>query len=86
MKWLIIMLVVLMPVIGFGEEEGMPGADPSVSGAPEFEQQSDQSAQEPGRESEPAKPVDVTEKVPSTQSDKNVNSGVKFQTIEDLNK
>ena len=85
MKWLIIMLVVLMPVIGYGEEEGMPG-DPSASGAPEFEQQSDPSAQEPVMEGEPAKSADTAGKALSPQSDKNVNSGVRFQTIEDLNK
>ena len=86
MKWLIILMVVVLPVIASAEDEGAPVPDPAASGAPEVESQSDQRTQEPGRDADPVKPVDTAEKVPSPRVDKDVNSGVRFQSIEDLNK
>lgn len=87
MKWLIILMVVVMPVITFAEDEGAPGADPAAfAGAPEVESPSEPRTQEPGRDGDPAKTLEGAEKAPATRGDKDVNSGVRFQSIEDLNK
>jgi hypothetical protein len=85
-KWLIILLVVALPVVVFAEDEGAPVTDPADSGAPVVESSGDLRAQEPVRDGEPAKPGDTVGKVPPPQRDKDDKSGVRFQSIEDLNK
>jgi hypothetical protein len=85
-KWLIILLVVALPVVVFAEDDGAPVTDPADSGAPVIESLGDQRAQEPVKDGEPAKPGDAVGKVPPPQGDKDDKSGVRFQSIEDLNK
>jgi hypothetical protein len=85
-KWLIILLVVALPVVVCAEDEGAPVIDPADSGAPVVESSGDQRDQEPARDGEPAKHGDAAGKVPPPQGDKDEKSGVRFQSIEDLNK
>jgi hypothetical protein len=85
-KWLIILLVVALPVVVFAEDEGTPVIDPADSGAPVVDSSGDQHAQEPVKDGEPAKTGDAVGKMPPPQGDKDDKSGVRFQSIEDLNK
>ena len=86
MKWLIILMMVVLPTIASAEDEVVPIPDPAVSGVPLVEPQIDPAAQEPGRDGDPAKPAEAAEKAPAKRGDKDENSGVRFQSIDDLNK
>ena len=85
-KWLIILMVVALPVVVCAEDQGAPIIDPADSGVPVVESSGDQRAQEPAGDGEPAKPGNAMGKVPSPQGDKDEKTGVRFQSIEELNK
>jgi hypothetical protein len=83
MKWLIMLMMVVLPVIASAEDEAAPAPDP---GAPAVESQIDPGTQDPARDGDPARPAEAVEKAPAKQGDKDGNSGVRFQSIDDLNK
>jgi hypothetical protein len=87
MKWFIILLMLVSPVIAVAEDEGAPAvAEPAVAEAPAAEAQDGQGAGEPGRAAEPAKPGEAGGKGGTPRSDKDDPSSVRFQSIDDLNK
>jgi hypothetical protein len=92
MKWFIILLMLVSPVIAVAEDEGAPPvaepavAEPAVAEAPAAEAQDGQGAGEPGRAAEPAKPGEAGGKGGTPRSDKDDPSSVRFQSIDDLNK
>jgi hypothetical protein len=88
MKWVIILLLLVSPVIAVAENEGAPPvAEPAVAEAPAADAKQDgQGAMEPGRIVDTAKPGDTSEKGGAPRGDKDDSSGVRFQSIDDLNK
>lgn len=86
MKWFIILIMIILPVIASADDDGAPVADPAASSGPEVETQGDPHAQEQVRDGDSAGSVDVAAKVPASRGDKDDKTGVRFQSIEDLNK
>jgi hypothetical protein len=82
MKWIIILMIAVLPVTVSAEDETVPGTDSGVS----VETQSDPGIQETGRDADPPKEVDSADKAPSTRTDQTENNGVRFKSIDDLNK
>ena len=87
MKWFIILLMIVLPVIAVAEDEGAPPViEPAGAEAPAAETQDGQGTMEPVRKDDAAKPAEPSDKGGAPQGNKDDSSGVRFQSIDDLNK
>lgn len=84
MKWFIVLILALLPVITCAEDERDQAAEPTGSGAPAVESPVDSSDQEPARDA--AKSTEPAEKAPEKKDNAGENSGVTFRSIDELNK
>lgn len=87
MKWLIMLLVAVLPVIASAEDDTAPVPDQAGSTAPVVEEAPKvPDTPEQGKEPDPLKPAESVEKPPPKSEETGNASGVRFQSVDELNK
>ena len=92
MKWLIMLMLAVLPALAAAENEPAPAAPPAEEAAPAAEPAADAVTQDPSREpeapreGEPAPAAAPAEKGAAAKAGAGESSGVVFQSIDEMNK